>query len=78
MNPDRVLFVALAVGAAAWLKTRRPGSSAPDTPTRLRQREPEVKPGLSRIDADRLRDDHGHENRYRSAGQIAGRAKIDL
>ena len=72
---DRFLMAIAAVGLGVWLKSRRvpQGTPLPASPPR---KPPEPEPGLSAIDANRLRDEHGYEGRHRSPGQRAGVAKL--
>ena len=75
---DRFLMALAAVGLGVWLnqraesRERGPAIWVPSKP----RKPPEPEPGLSAIDANRLRDEHGYEGRHRSPGQRAGVAKL--
>jgi hypothetical protein len=79
-DPARVLAVALATAFVhLWIQRSLPSSLPPLKPaSKRKQKAPEYKPGMSAIDANRLRDDYGYEGRHRSPGQRAGIAKMLL
>lgn len=68
--------LAMFVGVCLFAFKKTDSSQVPPLPTPSPERRPVQSPGLSAIDYERFRDEHGYESRFRSPGQREGIAKI--